>query len=334
MRENEFAVSVIIPFYNVERYFQECLDSLTRQTFQNFEVILIDDGSIDASIEIAENFSLTHKNVNIIKQDNLGQGKARNQGLKRAKGKYVYFLDSDDYLLDHALEMMWHTAEEYCADLVLFEGETIYDTVYKERFVANESENDYKRKHKYTKNIYKGIDIFRELRRNKDYSCSVWLQLVRRETLNENNIWFPENIIHEDELYSFLVFMNCRKVHVLSNSLCCHRYRSGSTMTSARGRQNFWGYQKTYQGIIEWNEKNSISKKDERTIKECEGDFFRDTIYGIYFRLPKEEQYAIKKEVDDFVLFAKKKKGFEDWKLYLISTFWKPYCWFRQRKCQ
>ena len=334
MKDNEFAISVIIPFYNVKKYFQECLNSLSRQTFQNFEVILIDDGSTDTSIEIAENFSLTHKNVTIIKQDNQGQGKARNQGLKIAKGKYVYFLDSDDYLLDHALEKMWQTAEEYHSDLVLFEGETKFDLVSRGNITAKESENEFKRKKEYPQKLYHGIDIFHELRQNKEYSCSVWLQLITREVLIENDIWFPEGIIHEDEQYSFLVFMNCQKVHVLPEVLCCHRCRLGSTMTSTRGRKNFWGYQKTCQGIVEWSKTCHVSKEHKKMIQKCAGDFFRDTIYGIYFRLPLEEQYAIKEEANAFVRFAKRRKGFGDWELYLISIFWKPYCWWRQREGQ
>ncbi len=326
--KNEFAISVIIPFYNVEKYFQDCLDSLSRQTFQNFETILINDGSTDTSGEIAKRYASSQKNVTIITKNNEGQGKARNQGLMMARGEYIYFLDSDDYILDQTLENLWKAAKLYGADLILFEGKIVHDNSVKKNIV--EEEYRFKRIEQYPEKLYNGMEIFYKLRRNKDYSCSVCRQLILRKVLAESKTLFPEKTIHEDELYSFYVFMNCQRVHILPEVLFCRRYRSGSTMTSKKGRRNFQGYQNTCMQIADWYQSHDILKEWKKNARICAGDFFREAIYGVFFRLPLDEQNAIKKEVRDFVLFAKREKGFGDWRVYLICVLWKPYCWYRQ----
>ena len=331
MNEKAVSISVIIPFYNVEKYFLECLNSLKRQTFQDFEVILVNDGSTDASPDIAQEFAVTRKNVSIITQKNKGQGNARNQGLKAARGKYVYFLDSDDFIRDNALERLWDTAKREDADLILFEGTNIYEKEIGLNKFIQKSGDIYRREVDYSKKIYSGAEIFRTLRQNREYSCSVCLQLIRRQLLIQCEICFPETILHEDEFYSFLVFMNSKKVYILPEALFCRRFRSGSTMTKKKDRRNFRGYQETCRRIVDWYQKHSVPQEYRGYLKKCAGEFFCEAIYGVYFRLPFAEQCAIKKEAEALVFFAGEQKGFGNRKLYLISIFWKPYCWYRQR---
>ena len=103
---NNEMVSVIIPIYNTQKYLKRCMDSVIEQTYQNIEIILIDDGSSDNSLEICKKYQENDKRVYIISGKNCGVSHARNLGIDKAKGKYLYFVDSDDYLEKEAIEKM------------------------------------------------------------------------------------------------------------------------------------------------------------------------------------------------------------------------------------
>ena len=113
-------VSIIIPVYNVESYLAECLDSACNQTLKNIEIICINDGSTDNSLNILQEYEKRDNRISIISQDNRGASRARNIGIQHAKGKYIYFLDSDDYLAHDALEMLVNTMETGNLELLLF----------------------------------------------------------------------------------------------------------------------------------------------------------------------------------------------------------------------
>lgn len=131
MKEDFALISVIIPVYNVERYLAACLDSILSQSYRNLEVIIIDDGSTDFSLKIAETYSEKDDRIKVFSQENLGLSEARNHGLRVATGDYVTFVDSDDELLKDSLELMVTMLNQHSAQIV--EGKTIrgeYPTYY------------------------------------------------------------------------------------------------------------------------------------------------------------------------------------------------------------
>lgn len=115
---NRPKVSVLVPIYNVEKYLPECLDSLTRQSLKDLEIICINDGSTDSSSEIIKKYSKKDPRIVVITKKNSGYGDSMNQGLKKAKGKYIGILESDDFLDPEAFETMYNLAERYKADVV------------------------------------------------------------------------------------------------------------------------------------------------------------------------------------------------------------------------
>ena len=117
-------VSVIIPVYNVEKYLEECLDSVVNQTLKEIEIICINDGSIDNSVKILEKYRDKYSNIKVINQKNLGVGRARNVGVKLAKGEYIFFLDSDDYIEVDALEKCYIEAKQHRLDVVLIDSKS------------------------------------------------------------------------------------------------------------------------------------------------------------------------------------------------------------------
>lgn len=115
-------ISVIIPVYNEEKYIQECMDSLLNQTYLDFEIICVDDGSTDKSLQILQEYAKLDSRVKILTQQNQYAGVARNNGLKIARGKYVIFLDADDYFRENMLKKLFMKAEENMAEIVVFDG--------------------------------------------------------------------------------------------------------------------------------------------------------------------------------------------------------------------
>ena len=121
------AISIVIPVYNVEKYLRECLDSLINQTFNDFEVICVNDGSKDSSLEILNEYAQKDIRFKVISQENGGSGSARNNGLSRAQGKYVQFLDGDDYFEPEMLEKLYNLAEKHQADITVCSSRKVDD---------------------------------------------------------------------------------------------------------------------------------------------------------------------------------------------------------------
>ena len=115
-------VSIVLPVYNTGKYLPQCLDSILNQTYQDFELICVNDGSTDNSAQIIEKYILNDDRIRLITQQNMYCGVARNNGLSIATGKYVIFLDSDDYFENRLLELSLAKAEETAADIVVFGG--------------------------------------------------------------------------------------------------------------------------------------------------------------------------------------------------------------------
>lgn len=112
-------VSVVIPVYNAQNFIRQCLDSILGQTFSEFEIICVDDGSTDNSYEILTEYASRNDNITVVKQENAGQGVARNRGVSLARGEYVAFVDADDYLHEGNLRILYQTAKETKADITV-----------------------------------------------------------------------------------------------------------------------------------------------------------------------------------------------------------------------
>ncbi len=113
-------VSVIIPVYNVEPYLRECMDSIVNQTLRDIEIICVNDGSTDGSLSILEEYRANDPRIAVISQDNKGLSAARNRGLSQARGKYIYFVDSDDYVALDTLKDVARLAEDHHVDAAVF----------------------------------------------------------------------------------------------------------------------------------------------------------------------------------------------------------------------
>ncbi len=165
-------VSIIIPIYNTEEYLSECLNSIINQTLKDIEIILVNDGSSDDSGKICDEYALKDKRIKVIHQKNLGVSYARNRGIEKAQGEYIYFVDSDDYLINNDfLENAYNTAIKKESDIVV----VAWDVLFCEKFNVN------------------NLSWF-----------ATWNGFIKRKFLNNNKIYFPEKLNRsEDAIFSF-----------------------------------------------------------------------------------------------------------------------------------
>lgn len=230
-----FAVSVIMPCFNAQDYIRETMESIFGQTFQDFEVICIDDGSTDGTLAILEEIAQGHSNMAVVSEENHHQGYARNQGIDRAKGTYIYYMDSDDLLDASCFQVIYGKCEKEALDLLFFEADSFYESEELERQFP-EFKKLYHRKRQYP-DIYTGEELYVQLRKSGDMIVSPCLQIVRRGFLEETGIRFSELPLMEDNLYLFRCLLAAKRVAVISERLYQRRVRGASTMTSARQKE-------------------------------------------------------------------------------------------------
>ena len=202
--KNQPLVSVIIPVFNVEKYLNECIDSVISQTYKNIEIILVDDGSTDSSGKICDIYAENNSNIKVIHKENGGQSVARNTGLDLAIGKYVFFIDSDDIVLCDAVEKLLNTAEKAKSDIVFFDAYSFLDESQKQ---INQS---YIRKYKY--NTENGIEVLEKMLERNEYHCVLWVMLFNREFLVNTGIRLIPDISYEDMAFTYMIMCLAKTV--------------------------------------------------------------------------------------------------------------------------
>ncbi|SEI53991.1 Glycosyltransferase involved in cell wall bisynthesis [Alkalibacterium gilvum] len=255
-------VSIIVPTYNVEKYIKECMDSLLAQTYPNKEIIVLDDASTDKTVSLLEAY--TNK-IELIKNiENKGQGRRRNQGFKQAKGKYIYFMDADDWLEKVAITALVAQAEKTNAELVRFNG-----TVFYEDEQAQIKEGNYNFSKTLThKEVYTGEAALDKNR--KTFSPSPCLYLVKKELIDKHNVSFVEGALHEDEYFTTLLFARTQKMTYLNKDYYHRRYRTASTMTEETEEhklKSFDSYLKVFKALDEELRKFDYSNTQKQFIK-------------------------------------------------------------------
>ena len=230
------SVSVIVPVYKVEQYIKFCVDSILGQTFRDFEIILVDDASPDGSIALCQKLYGGNDKVKFVRHEkNLGLGAARNTGIKHAVGKYVYFVDSDDFIVPFALEKFFNAAEKNNADVVHAAG---WYEITQDEPAPIRKENFKQMWEKYDREGFLPMNLIYRLECWRTYSVwsMSWLYFCRRDFLQKNHIEFLP-IISEDETFSFALLALSQRYYVLHEMLYAYRRRSGSIMRTKNAEQ-------------------------------------------------------------------------------------------------
>ena len=216
-------LSIIIPVYNVEQYLQFCVQSVITQTYQDLQVILVNDGSTDSSGVLCDQLAQQDNRIQVVHKSNGGLSDARNAGLRVATGEYVAFLDSDDvYLLNDGLEQLMALAQAEQLDVLLFQAVDVYPNhqsirkAYDEAWIATHS----------------GMEVFHQLVRTQSFNMSACFQIIRRELLEQHQIYFEKGLLSEDVDWSLRLWKYVQKVRAINLPMYGYQHREGSISTT------------------------------------------------------------------------------------------------------
>lgn len=220
-------VSVIVPIYNVEKYLKRCINSIQNQSYKNIEIILVDDGSTDSSGQIADHYSEMDKRISVIHKDNGGLSDARNKGIDIAKGEYICFIDSDDYIHEKMIEVMYQILKKNACELAVCENYDVY---------VDEAQNDDKLN-----------DIPKIIVENPIEAMKMWYKAsFKNPTVAWNKLYnkklfdtlrFEKGRIHEDEIIMQDIFCKCSKIVYIYEKLYYYYHRDNS-ITGSNSKYN------------------------------------------------------------------------------------------------
>lgn len=303
-------ISVIVPVYNTERYLRECIESLTGQTIRGYEILLIDDGSEDNSKIICDSYSENCGYIRTFHKQNGGLSSSRNMGLKKAKGNYIAFVDSDDVVAPDFLE------ELYC-NAVCFNADIVQTAIY--RIDTNSKKTG--RLIGKDKGVTNGKVCLDRLVEGQDLGYSVVCNKLYRKELWKD-IYFPQGRLHEDMFVNYKVYARAQKVVLLPYGLYGYRIRPDSiTMTmSQNDNLDFW--------------EALIRREDFLLNRGLTDIYYKHLRYKIAFvkqnfRIDQDSywQWRMLKDYvyDVYILYKKERWNYGNvvsWKIILLSILW------------
>lgn len=274
--------SVIVPVYNVERYLQECLNSLKAQTYKEFEVILVDDGSTDKSGLMCDSVAAEDARFRVVHKRNGGLISARRVGIREAYGEYVLFCDSDDLLEARTLEILYDIIKNYNPDIISFNA-TVFDQYKKERFSDPIFEDGMVDKSKFLNEMFVSYAL-----------NSMCMKAIKKDVLDVNRNYeeFYKCNFGEDFLQSIPAVLNANKIYYTSHRL--YLYRMDSGMMRKYASNYYWSYKKVNREIL-----NQLKKVKIEDAKEKAATHLLKSAYGAVIqsqfaaRIPKDDWNAI-----------------------------------------
>lgn len=299
-------LSIVVPVYNVEKYIRPCIESIFKQGLDEtcFEVIIVNDGTKDRSIETISDIIQNHNNITIINQENQGLSVARNNGISAAKGEYILMPDSDDLLVENSVRPLLEIAFESQADLVVADFLKINDNIIESYKSISQKEFSFKEK--------TGEELF--LEDLNPYECYVWRTFFKRDFLIKNNLTFVPGIFIQDVPFTHECYLKAKKCIKASWFLNIYRWghdTAASSIFSIKKAKDFciaiaktWEL-KELEGLSEKEQKKlredvfiSFSKMICKTVHEIDNaserteiiDFLKQQIPDLHFKNGKKQR--------------------------------------------
>lgn len=303
-------ISIIIPVYNTEKYMVRCLESIVTNTYENLEILCIDDGSTDNSLNILKHYAKKDKRIKIFRQNRKGPSAARNMGLDNATGDYISFVDSDDFVSWNAYEILKTVVSEHDLDIVMFGANT---------FASDDVPNWISDKLNACYHYYKDCDGCTVIFNEKSARPFLWLHLVRRELFEITpRIRFDETMeLGEDQLIQFQYVPRAKNIMVIDDKLYNYRIsRSGSLMQMYSSRVNMKAkvHLTLAQKVIDAWKREGLFENNEGQLLTYLVNFLYYTINNLPISFKKE----FAKDIVD--LFAN-----NDFQLYLMAEWEVPH---------
>ena len=272
--KNKVAFSIILPVYNVEKYLEVCLDSIYNQSFQDFEIIAINDGSTDGSLDILNAYRDKYGKMMIITQENKGLSATRNVGVSYAKGEFICYVDSDDLISPVTLEKIYYHFDEI-VDMVA------YNHIYvDERFELSELDIYKEPEIKPLKG--NGKEVYMSLSKVDKYRNMACRICIRRTFLDEIGITFVEGIFYEDVMYTLICYLKAKFMVYIDDELYVYRRREGSITCSTKFAKGADSYISVLAQLIDYLGEEIYDEKIEECILNNIG---REMIDGIRSKL-------------------------------------------------
>ena len=305
MKVIKLKVSVIVPVYNVEKYLEKCLTSLVNQTLKDIEIIVVNDGSSDNSQKIIDKYAKKYKNIKSYIKNNGGVSDARNYGIKKAKGKYIAFVDGDDYADETMYEKMYKKAESGNFDIVVCDLNYVYEDGSIKR-VSSKIEHDTTN----IKNVYINM-----------YPC-VWNKIYKK-TLFENDIEFKKGVWFEDVDFLYKIFPYIKTIGVVKEPLNQYVQRTGSITKTFDKR--LYDYIDNFNDLIKFYEERNIYNTYKKELEYCYvrylyATFIRQATHFDEDEFNKAVKVAIENVKEHFPKYRKNKYFYRGIKgIYLVS---------------
>ena len=251
-------ISVIVPVYNTIKYLKQCIDSLLSQTLGDFEVICVDDGSTDGSLELLREYEKSDERIKVLQHENDGCGaaNARNMGIKEAKGEYLIFLDSDDFFHEQLLEKTYKRATEVSADIVIYDA-VVYDEI------SGEYNYNYKgllfKEHIPDKEVFSYKDVENNLL-FQIKSGEAWTMLVKRKLVTDNNLYFYPVYWCDDVFFTYTAMASAKRITFLDERLIYYRKNVGESQNDRLDRSPL-SVSKAYTKLKKWLIEHALNEK-------------------------------------------------------------------------
>lgn len=259
--------SIIIPVYNVEKFLRRCLDSAFGQKFSDYEVVAINDGSTDSSMRILENYQIEHPDLKIIHQENKGLGGARNTGIKNAKGDFLVFLDSDDYISANMLKTLDYYLNKYELDILAFDCTLVNENGEVLQVATNKEYTEH-----YTSLTDKQFFLLEPTACIKTYKRTLYI---------DHGIYFPEKLWYEDLATVFKLAPYTHKIGYIKESFYFY-VQQGTSITHSHNTERMMEIRTALDSNMEYFKKIGLW---EKYYPELEWNAILHGIYYSAFRL-------------------------------------------------
>lgn len=281
----ERLVSIIVPVYNSEKFLNRCIDSILAQTYQNFELILVDDGSTDSSLKMCNIYSKNDKRIKVITISNSGPSVARNIGLSKAKGELIQFIDSDDYIDQHMINSMVQ-AIGYEFELAMCG----YYTIYRDKKEINTLESG-----NFHQNYI--VDNFGYLYKNM-FVQYLWNKIYLAEIIRKNNLKFDTSTKRgEDLLFNIEYFRKCNSVSIIYEPLYNYICYNENSLTKKYNNTLFEDQQNVFKSIREFLKSYNAYQPNEKIIEKVYMDRIISCFANLFaIDMPFTTEY-VKKEI-------------------------------------
>lgn len=278
--------SVIVPIYKVEKYLSECIESILNQKYEDYELILVDDGSPDRCPEICDSFAKSNQKVKVIHKKNGGLSSARNEGLKIADGEYVVYLDSDDFFIDN--QCLQRIADKTCSgpDIIMYKTASCNedgDNLVYPAMVMDYSSRDCSM-----------ADMLNKTIGGEEFQASAWSKSIKRTLLVDNQIAFTEGLLGEDIDWYLDVIRHAKSFEMVNEYIYVYRSRPGSITKTTKIKNLtdlLWILEK-------WTKKMGNSETD-RALMGYLGKTYTSLLI-MYAGINKDERRAYKADVKKY----------------------------------